>query len=101
MSKPFSLRQKALMQFKGVEMFNQFGNAIDKIVDKVKIATNPETKDAESIIQFEKSDGASGNEHLSVFVESIQEEKLVTFQYTSFVGGKTKEKSIAAAFERI
>lgn len=85
---------KTLMQFKDVAMFNQFGNAIDKIVDRVKIATNPNNAESDSIIQFEKQEGASGNEYLSTLVESIQAEWEVHFDYTSFVTGKTKKRKV-------
>jgi predicted DNA-binding transcriptional regulator YafY len=85
---------KTLMQFKGVEMFNQFGNAIDKIVDRVSIATNMENGNTDSIIQFEKQEGASGNEHLSILVQCIQNFELVHFDYTSFVSGKSKLREV-------
>jgi hypothetical protein len=46
---------KTLTQFRDVSMFRQFGSAIDKIVDRVSIATNPQDKDLGSFVQFETS----------------------------------------------
>lgn len=85
---------KTLSQFRGVDLFNQFGNAIDKIVDRVKIATNPNTENSDAIIQFEKQSGATGNEHLSVLVEAIQDHAVVEFKYSSFVSGKSKLRTV-------
>ena len=85
---------KTLMQFKQVDLFKQFGNAIDKIVDRVHVATSSKADEYQEIIQFETGVASTGNEFLSLFLESIQEKKLVTFEYTSFITGKPKNRIV-------
>ena len=41
-----------LMQFRDADMFKQFGNAIDKIVDRVSISANPSDKELNNFVQF-------------------------------------------------
>ncbi|MBU2018348.1 MAG: WYL domain-containing protein [Bacteroidetes bacterium] len=85
---------KTLMQFKEVALFKQFGNAIDKIVDRVHVATSSKADEYQEIIQFETGVASSGNEHLTLFLESIQEQQLVTFTYTSYITGKPKNRIV-------
>ena len=85
---------KTLLQFKEVDLFKQFGNAIDKIVDRVHVATSSKADEYREIIQFETGVGSSGNEHLTLFLDAIQGQNLVTFDYTSFVTGKSKNRIV-------
>jgi predicted DNA-binding transcriptional regulator YafY len=85
---------KTLMQFKEVALFKQFGNAIDKIVDRVHVATSSKAEEYQEIIQFETGVASSGNEHLTLFLESIQEQRLVAFDYTSYITGKPKNRIV-------
>jgi predicted DNA-binding transcriptional regulator YafY len=81
---------KTLMQFRDIDMFKQFGNAIDKIVDRVTIAENPLDEKIQEYVQFEKGINTAGNHFLSSLLEAIQNGKMVTFDYTSFVTNKSK-----------
>lgn len=85
---------KTLMQFRDVEMFKQFGNAIDKIVDRVNVASNKHDGDSDEVVQFESGLQATGNEHLSLFLDAIHERLLVVFDYASFVTGKKKARTV-------
>jgi predicted DNA-binding transcriptional regulator YafY len=85
---------KTLMQFRDVEMFRQFGNAIDKIVDRVNVASSSNQEKADEYIQFESGLKSTGNEYLSVFLESIEEKLMVVFDYTSFVTNKAKSRTV-------
>lgn len=85
---------KTLMQFRDIEMFKQFGNAIDKIVDRVTIAANPLDEKIQDHVQFEKGINTKGNHFLSSILEAIQNIKLVTFEYTSFATNKSKERTV-------
>lgn len=82
---------KTLMQFRDVAMFQQFGDAIGKIIDRVSVSQD---KEAESFIQFEKSPADKGNEFLSPLLESIKESRIVGFHYTSFVSGQGKDRNV-------
>lgn len=81
---------KTLMQFRDVDLFKQFGNAIDKIVGRVEV-----TQDGgEQFIQFEQSLSDKGSEFLSPILEAIKQSLWVSFDYTSFVSGQTKARKV-------
>lgn len=74
-----------LMQFRDVNLFKQFGSAIDKIVDRVSIAANPEERDLAQFIQFESTVSIGGNEFLPILLEAIKLSVVVNFNYQSFI----------------
>ncbi|MCR9171974.1 MAG: WYL domain-containing protein [bacterium] len=82
---------KTLMQFKNVEMFRQFGSAIDKIVDHVAVSQD---QDAREFIQFESAVADGGNEFLPPLLEAIKTENFVHFDYASFVSGQLKPRKV-------
>lgn len=86
-----SFAVKTLMQFKESNLFRQFGNAIDKIVDRVAVAGD---QAATNYIQFESAVSTGGNEFLTPLLESIKGKQLVTFDYTSFVSSITKNRKV-------
>lgn len=86
---------KTLMQFRDIDMFKQFGNAIDKIVDRVTISENPLDDNIQEFVQFEKGVHTSGNQYLSILLEAIQNHKMVSFDYTSYLTQKTKERTVS------
>jgi predicted DNA-binding transcriptional regulator YafY len=83
-----------LLQFRDVDMFKQFGNAIDKIVDRVSISSNPNDKDLEHFVQFEQALSSGGNEFLPGILDAIRQSLIVNFDYTSFVSGKSKNRNV-------
>lgn len=82
---------KTLMQFKDVEMFKQFGSAIDKIVDRVAVS---QTEEAEQFIQFESTASDGGSEFLSPILEAIKQKVWIEFEYASFVSGELKPRKV-------
>jgi predicted DNA-binding transcriptional regulator YafY len=85
---------KTLTQFRDVSMFRQFGSAIDKIVDRVSIATNPQDKDLGSFVQFETSVSNGGNDYLPLLLGAVRNSLNTTFQYSSFITGKPKLRKV-------
>lgn len=83
-----------LMQFREVEMFKQFGNAIDKIVDRVSIASNPNDQEINNYIQFESAVSTGGSEFLPQLLDAIKSSTLVTFSYASFVTDQPKNRKV-------
>lgn len=83
-----------LMQFRDVDMFKQFGNAIDKIVDRVSISANPGDKELNNYVQFESSVSSGGNEYLPELLEAIRNCLVVSFDYASFITGQSKNRSV-------
>jgi predicted DNA-binding transcriptional regulator YafY len=82
---------KTLMQFKNVELFRQFGSAIDKIADHVSLSQD---NDAQSYIQFEAAVADGGNEFLPPLLKAIKEQNYVAFDYASFVSGELKPRKV-------
>jgi len=81
---------QTLYQFKDIEIFQQFGSAIERIFDKIK--TSPEGKEIkeEKFIQFEQSISDSGSEYLGPIIEAIKSKKKTEITYLSFKKNKTK-----------
>lgn len=85
---------QTLMQFKDVSMFKQFGFAIDKIFDRVHISSNPAEASVENYVQFESVPETIGTEFLAPILKAIKEKLIITFDYTSFISEKTKNRKV-------
>lgn len=85
-----SFAAKTLLQFRDVELFKQFGNAIDKIVGRVEVTQ----EGGEQFIQFEQSLSDNGSEYISPILDAIKQSLWVSFDYTSFVSGQTKARKV-------
>lgn len=83
-----------LMQFKDVDMFKQFGFAIDKIFDRVHISSNPLEESVDNFVQFESVPETLGTEFLPNILKAIKEKLIITFDYTSFISEKTKSRKV-------
>ncbi|MBI1836889.1 MAG: WYL domain-containing protein [Flavobacteriia bacterium] len=85
---------KTLMQFRDVDLFKQFGNAIDKIVDRINIASNPTDTDISNFVQFETAISNGGSDYLAPLLTAIKDSQIVTFIYTSFISDKPKSRKV-------
>jgi predicted DNA-binding transcriptional regulator YafY len=83
-----------LMQFREVGIFKQFGFAIDKIFDRVHIASNPLDDAVDQYVQFETVEETPGSEMLPDLLKAIKEKMVVTFDYAGFVSDKSKERKV-------
>jgi predicted DNA-binding transcriptional regulator YafY len=83
-----------LLQFKDVEMFQQFGFAIDKIFDRVNISPNPQEKDIATYVQFETAVSIRGNEYLAPLLQAIRQKKIIQFDYESYQSNKKKTRRV-------
>jgi predicted DNA-binding transcriptional regulator YafY len=81
-----------LAQFREIDMFKQFGFAIDKIVDRVNISSNPQEKDITELVVFETANSVKGNEFLAPLLQAIRQKKIIHFDYESFQNGKKKPR---------
>jgi predicted DNA-binding transcriptional regulator YafY len=84
-----------LQQFREVDMFKQFGQAIDKIVDRVAIETKQSLTTENPIVQFETAYSTGGNEFLPLLYESIIGKNKVIFNYKSFKSADFKERIVS------
>jgi len=87
-----------LQQFREVPFFQQFGSAIDKIVDRVSIGGNPQDEDINRYVQFESAVSVGGNEFLPLILEAIRGKKKIWFSYASFVKGIEKPRKVSPLF---
>jgi predicted DNA-binding transcriptional regulator YafY len=83
-----------LIQYKDIDMFKQFGFAIDKIFDRVTISDNPEAKDISNLVQFETAISVKGNELLAPILQAIRIKKIIQFEYISFQTNKKKVRRV-------
>jgi predicted DNA-binding transcriptional regulator YafY len=84
-----------LQQFRDVGMFKQFGQAIDKIVDRVTIESKQPVDDSNQIVQFETAFSNGGNELLPLLYESILQKVKVEFDYKSFKSTESKWRQVS------
>jgi predicted DNA-binding transcriptional regulator YafY len=83
-----------LSQFKDVGMFKQFGFAIDKIVDRVNISSDPSDTTIAEFVQFETPTASGGSEFLNPLLNSIRRGTAVFFDYESFQTQKRKARKV-------
>jgi predicted DNA-binding transcriptional regulator YafY len=86
-----SFAAHTLMQFKDVDLFRQFGSAIDKIVDHLAVSQD---QDSQQFVQFEATIAGGGNEYLTSILEAIKLKRLIQFEYASFVTGELKLRKV-------
>lgn len=84
-----------LQQFREVDMFKQFGQAIDKIVDRVAIESKQSLSDENPIVQFETAYSTGGNQFLPPLYDAIISNKRVIFNYKSFKSSGAKERTVS------
>jgi predicted DNA-binding transcriptional regulator YafY len=83
-----------LSQFKDMDMFKQFGNAIGKIVDRITISQDPNDKAIRDFVQFETPINSGGNEFLNPILQSIKNGTALYFDYESFQTQKKKARKV-------
>ena len=84
-----------LQQFREVDMFKQFGQAIDKIVDRVAIESKQSLNSENPIVQFETAYSSGGNEFLPPLYDAIISKNKVIFNYKSFKSTDFKERIVS------
>lgn len=84
-----------LLQFKDVELFREFGNAIDKIVDRVALTTQAkQLPDLNEFVQFETAVSIGGGEYLPDLLSAIQKSVAVYFEYENFNSKTVKPRKV-------
>lgn len=84
-----------LIQFKEVDLFQNFGSALDKIFDRISIADDPTDKAIDRLVQFEASHSKGDTEFLSDLLKAIRERIIVEFMYKSFASNIEKRRRVA------
>ena len=73
-----------LFQFKGISMFEQFENAIDKIFNRLNITTDAQDNTLNNFVQFDSEINFKGKKHLQPILEAIKNQKVSTISYQGF-----------------
>lgn len=92
-----SVAATTLSQFKGMDFYQEYGFALDRIVERVKSGEsgNGLTRDnKQEVIQFETGVGKSGQEYISLLITAIQQKKEVWFDYASFASDDLKKRKV-------
>lgn len=84
---------QVLYQFRGVEPFNQFEKAIEKIMNKVAVPQLGDKPD-NTAIQFEAAPGNAGSEHLGLLLEAIQRKLQINLRYQKFTAEKAQQYTL-------
>lgn len=80
-----------LEQFREVPIFQQYENAIEKIINRINISPRPDDRQLAKFIQFEKSTVSKGNEHLGPLLDAIRSKKAISISYRKFTDDKLKQ----------
>ena len=83
-----------LFQFKDLAIFDQFGSAIQKIMDRLSISPEIQDDAIERFVQFENTPMAKGTELLPILLQAIKENREVRFRYTSFADENETERQL-------
>ena len=79
-----------LQQFKGIQLFEDFDGAVDKIFNAVSMRTMLEEDEINQMIQFEKVPFFKGSEYLGSLLEAIQNRQVIEFDYLKFDSTESK-----------
>ena len=80
-----------LQQYKGVGIFAQFDDAVDKILNTISIRDLFKEAESKKIIQIEKIPYFKGGEWLSLLLSAIKEHEVVSFVYQKYNSSEGKE----------
>jgi predicted DNA-binding transcriptional regulator YafY len=86
-----------LSQFREVDLFKQFGQAIDKIVNRVAVSGNPNDQ-LDKHVQFETAFSSEGQEWLPPLLSAVHQGKTVEFSYASFRSSVSKKRTVLPVF---
>lgn len=81
---------KVLQQYKGIGLFSQFDEAVDKIMQSISIKSILSDKDETEIIQLEKINSFKGSEWLNLLLGAIKNHEVVSLSYQKFNSDEIK-----------
>lgn len=83
-----------LFQFKDLAIFDQFGSAIQKIMDRLSISPEIQDEAVDRFVQFENTPLAKGTDLLPLLLQAIKENREVRFRYVSFLDEHETERQL-------
>jgi predicted DNA-binding transcriptional regulator YafY len=88
------LAAATLNQFSELELFEPFGNALDKIMQRIQMGPQTGSDDIKSAIEFERLPRHRGTQYLSLFYQAILQKQRVKFDYSSRHSQTESERSV-------
>lgn len=82
---------KVLQQYKGIGIFSQFDEAVDKIMQAISIKNLLNEEEEKEIIQLEKIQSFKGSEWLNPLLKAIKEHEPIVVTYQKFSSETAKE----------
>ncbi len=82
-----------LAQFRGIQLFQSSGDAIDKILGRLSLRPN-DGQEVEQYVRFETAPEYKGSIYLKHFLTAIRERKVVSFNYQKFSGEPSRKYQI-------
>lgn len=82
---------KVLQQYKGIGLFSQFDEAVDKIMNAISIKNILTDKEEKEIIQLEKIQSFKGSEWLNMILNAIKNHEVIKINYQKFSSDESKE----------
>ncbi len=96
--KALTLAAKIFELYKDSGIFANYSNAINKVLDAVKIQKlSSESTEIPSLIQVEKKQSATWSEFLPVIIAALEEKRKIRFTYQKY-GSDTLNKRIIAPY---
>lgn len=82
-----------LSQFKESSIFDQFGFALEKIIDRIN-TTDGNKNNEDQLVQFETGTKFGGNEHLEPLLKACKNQTITYFYYASFKKESGKKRKV-------
>jgi predicted DNA-binding transcriptional regulator YafY len=73
-----------LTQFRDIPLFRSYRSAIDKVVSKLRVNRDPNSRESEAYIQFEDAPEVQGLDQLEPLASAIKDRALVELAYMKF-----------------
>lgn len=80
-----------LQQFKGIQLFEEFDYAVDKIFNAINIRSMLDEEEVDDYVQFEKAPFFKGSEYIGKLMEAIKNRQVISFNYQKFKSDEVKE----------
>lgn len=86
---------KTINQYKEYEVFKDFTNAIEKVLDAVTIRKGITNKEhARSVVQTERTPKLTGSELIPIIVQALDSSSIIEFQYQKFEDSTAKKTKL-------
>jgi predicted DNA-binding transcriptional regulator YafY len=83
-----------IAQFRNTDFFQEYGFALDRIIDRIEVKQDTGKSPDNEFIQFETGFGKSGQEHISTLLKAIDQKRQVWFDHTGYASEEKKRRKV-------